>query len=373
MQTLRSFKAKMPHIAGQRIAMMGMAFFVIAAPIVLGQEKATNIKLEKPLEIGRKELLFGSIVSVCEDDELNFYVLDRTERKVFKFSPDGRLLATFGQEGQGPGDFQSPGQIVFTSQGELAVLEDLYYVSFFKTDGTFMRRLDLNGRLGLGFIGPDRFYGWIWRPEDQQQVMVDAKDNVLRAFHTIARDLFSVNLPDETGRAVMFNYSHDSYVPQFLYSYSSRLSAVGISDRYEISLLDEKGQPAGTIVRDLERQKFSSKEKDYLERELREFAKSKGWPGRVARELGKKIPPFKNIVQAVRVSPENIFVFRIPPDITAENGLLPVDIFSRKGGYIGISGLPEIPVFISGGTIYFSRAEVDGNVYLVRQPYSLKP
>jgi 6-bladed beta-propeller len=348
---------------------IGLTFGVYPAE---APETSLQIKLEKPLEIGRKELLFGSIASVCEDAELNFYVLDGREQRVFKFSPDGRLLAKFGQKGQGPGDFQSPGQVVFTSQGELAVLEDLYYVSFFKTDGTFIRRLDLNGRLGLGFIGPDRFYGWIWRPEDQQQLMVDSKNNVLKAFHTIARDLFSVNLPDETGRAVMFNYSDDSYVPQFLYGHNSDLSAVGISDRYEISLLDETGQSVGAIVRDIKPQKFSAKEKDYLDRELREFAKSKGWPGRVARELAKKIPSFKNMIGAVRVSPEDIFVFRIPNDITAESGLLPVDIFSRRGEYIGTGQLPDIPVFISGGAIYFSPAEPDGNIYLLRQAYSLK-
>jgi len=357
----------------KRLVGLGVIFVIISAAVALGQGKTIGIRLGSALEVGRKELLFGSIASVCEDDQSNFYVLDRLEQKIFKFSPDGRQLATFGQEGQGPGDFQSPGQIVFTRQGELAVLEDLFYVSFLKPDGTFIRRLDLNGRLGLGYIGPDRFYAWDWRPEDRQQMMVDAKNNLINTFHSIPRDLFSVTLPDETGRRVMFNYSHDAYVPQFLYAHGSHLSAVGISDRYEISLLDERGQSAGTIIRDLKPQKFSAKEKDYLERELREFAKSKGWPGRVARELGKKIPPFKNIVNAVRISPENVFVFRFPPDIAAENGLLPVDVFSRRGEYIGTGGLPEIPVFISAGATYFSRAELDGNVYLVRQSYSLKP
>jgi hypothetical protein len=336
-------------------------------------ESPITIKLDQPLEIGRKELLFGSIASVCEDDQENFYVLDRLEQKVFVFSPDGRLLTKFGQKGQGPGDFQSPGQIVFTSQAELAVLEDLFYVSFLKLDGSFIRRLDLNGRLGLGFIGPDRFYGWIWRPEDQQQVMVDGKNNVLGTFHTIAKDLFSVNMPDKTGRAVMFNYSHDAYVPQFLYAHGGRLSAVGISDRYEIALLDENGQAVASIKRNLKPHKFSGEEKAYLERELQEFVKSKGWPGRVARELGKKIPSSKNMVNAVRISPDNIFVFPFPSDITAENGLLSVDIFTQKGEFIGTGGLPEVPIFISERAMYFSRAEVDGNVYLVRQLYSLKP
>jgi hypothetical protein len=346
---------------------IGLASF-LAAP-----ESFITIKLDQPLEIGRKELLFGSIASVCEDDQSNFYVLDRMEQKVFNFSADGRLLTKFGQKGQGPGDFQSPSLIVFISQAELAVLEDLFFVSFLKPDGTFIRRLDLNGRLGLGFIGPDRFYGWIWRPEDQQQVMVDSKNNILGSYHTIAKDQFSVNLPDETGRAVMFNYSNDVYVPRFLYAQGGHLSTVGISDRYEIALLNEGGQVVTSIRRDLKPQRFSREEKKYLERELQEFAKSKGWPSRVAHELGKKIPAFKNMISSIRISPVNVFVFRFPPDITAEDPLYPVDIFTLKGEFLGTGELPEMPLFISERAMYFSRAEVDGNVYLVRQLYSFLP
>lgn len=350
---------------------VGLALLSIGPPSLLAApESPITIRLDQPLEIGRKELLFGSIASVCEDKQANFYVLDRQEQKVLVFSPVGRLLTKFGQKGQGPGDFQSPSQIVFTIQGELAVLEDLFYVSYLRTDGTFIRRLDLNGRLGLGLIGPDRFYGWIWRPEDQQQVLVDSQNNVLGTFHTVARDRFSANLPDETGRAVMFNYSNDIYVPRFLYAHGGHLSAVGISDRYEIALLDEGGQVVTSIRRDLKPQRFSHEEKKYLERELQEFAKAKGWPGRVARELGKKIPAFKNMLSSVRISPENIFIFRFPPDITAKNDLLPVDVFTQNGEFVGTAELPEVPLFISERAMYFSRAEMDGNVYLVRQLYS---
>jgi hypothetical protein len=336
-------------------------------------ESQIAIKLGPPREVGRQELLFGSIASVCEDNQGNFYVLDQREQTVFKFSPDGRLLLKFGRKGQGPGDFQSPGQIVFTSGGELAVLEDLYYVSFHKTDGTFIRRLNLNGRLGLGYVGPDRFYGWEWRPEGQQQLLVDARNTLLETFHAIARDRFSALLPDETGRVVMFNYSHEAYVPQFLYAHGGGLSAIGISDRYEIALLDERGQAVRTIRRDVGAQKISGKERDFLERGLRDFVKTKNWPDKVARELGRKIPNAKNIVSAVRISPTRVFVFRFPSDITAEPAHLPVDIFTREGGFLGTADLPETPLFVSKGAMFFSRADEDGNVYLVRQPYSIEP
>ena len=354
------------------MALVSSALFVILAfAAAAGQQNIVGLKFGPAQEIGRKEMLFASIDSVCEDDALNFYALDRLEHAVFKFSPEDRLLAKFGRKGQGPGDFQSPGQIVFTSGGELAVLEDLYYVSFLKADGTFVRRLDLNGRLGLGFISPDRYYSWIWRPDDQQQLMVDSGNTVLRTFHTLAKDLFSANIPDETGRRVMFNYSHDAYVPRFLYAHGGRVSAIGISDRYEIELLDEPGQTVATVRRDLKPQKLSGRERDFLERGLREFAESKGWPERVARELGKKIPAHKNMILAVRISPRHVFVFRLPADISAENAPSPADIFTLKGEFMGTTRFPDIPLFLSAKTAYFVKADDGGNVYLLRTSYSL--
>jgi hypothetical protein len=355
----------------KRILSTALCLLISAGAVAFAQKKRVGLSLGPPQEIGREESFFASIVSVCEDDRLNFYVLDRMEHALFKFSPEGRLLAKFGQKGQGPGDFQSPGQVVFTPDGGLAVLEDLYYVSFLKTDGAFVRRLDLNGRLGLGFIGLDRYYGWVWRPDDQQQLMVDAKNTVQRTFHTLAKDLFSVALPDETGRQVMFNYSHDAYVPRFLFAHGGALSAVGISDRYEIEILDARGLTVKTLRRDLEPRKFSAREKKFLEGEVREFAESKGWPDRVARELSKKIPSHVNMIQAVRLSPIYLFVFRFPPDISKETARFPADVFTPKGEFLGTADFPDIPLFLSSERAYFVKTDENGNVFLQRMEYSL--
>lgn len=202
-------------------------------------------------------------------------------------------------------------------------------------------------------------------------MMVDAENNILKTFHAVERNKFSVILPDESGRAVMFNYSHDVYVPRFLFAHSGDLSAVGISDRYEIALLDKSGQTLFTISRYLKPQKFKDREKEHLEQELREFAKSKGWPDRVSRELVKKIPPFKNQITAIRISPDYVFVFRFAPDITDKNSLSSVDVFSRKGEFLGAAQLKEVPIFISKRAMYFARADESGNVFLVRTEYSL--
>jgi len=45
------------------------------------------------------------------DSRGNLYILDTGNHRVQKFSPDGSYLASFGQQGQGPGDFSYPDSI----------------------------------------------------------------------------------------------------------------------------------------------------------------------------------------------------------------------------------------------------------------------
>lgn len=46
--------------------------------------------------------------ALAADDAGNVYVLDRQGKRVLKYGPDGRHLATFGREGEGPGELNQP-------------------------------------------------------------------------------------------------------------------------------------------------------------------------------------------------------------------------------------------------------------------------
>lgn len=48
---------------------------------------------------------------IALDSQGNLYILDTGNHRVQKFSPDGRYLASFGRQGQGPGDFSFPDSI----------------------------------------------------------------------------------------------------------------------------------------------------------------------------------------------------------------------------------------------------------------------
>ncbi len=347
------------------------SFAVAAVAPLVSSEKPPSIKFGKTLEIGRQGSIFGTIASVCEDRDRNIYVLDGAQFTVFVFSPQGKLIRKFGAKGQGPGDFQAPSQITITPQGELAVMEDLNFISYFKRDGTFLRRLDLNGLLGPTYIGPDRFLGWDWTPDSRLQSLVDSANKRLAEFGSQPRSSFSTSMADETGRAVMFNYSSPDYVPELISAAGEQIAVAGFGADYRLAILDPKGRQIGLVTRDIKSAKISPRERAFLEAQIRDFAKERNWPPAVTKEISKKIPGTKPFFRAVRISPDVVWIFRVKDDITRPDAPFPADLFNFKGEYLGSTGVGRIPLFISASRMYFLDTDESDAEYVRATEYSL--
>lgn len=335
-------------------------------------EKTFEIHLSNPLEIGKENLMFGSIVDICEDDFENFYVLDKLEHKVFKFSPSGELLHSYGNEGQGPGDFQRPHRITFTEDGKIVIADELYHLSFFQTDGTFVKRIDLNGKIEPAYVGTHSFYAWTWRPEDKQQILLDQTNTIVSTFHTVSKKSFSVAIPDRSGRPVMFNYPRSEFAPTFLFSHYGEHSAIAVSDNYEITLLDNEGKTVRIIKRDVDPLRIEKKERDYFARDIESICRQRGWPKSVNRKILKIIPKEKTFFDRILLNNQYVFVFRIKKDITQEDSSIPVDVFSIEGNYLETTAIDNKPVFISEKHMYFVKSDEEGNIFLVRMEYQLR-
>ncbi|MGD9345674.1 MAG: 6-bladed beta-propeller [Candidatus Aminicenantes bacterium] len=356
----------------KRISMMLIVILQLLVTLYADTEHIIEPRLSNPLEIGKKSLMFGSIAAVCEDDHANFYVLDKLEHKVFKFSPLGELQLSFGDEGEGPGDFQRPNRIAFTDNGEIVVADELYYLTYLKTDGTFIKRIDLNGRIVPGYIGPDAFYAWIWRPEDKQQILCDANNTVVRVFYSVAKKSFSVNIPDRSGRAVMFSYLRDEFAPALLFAHSGKYSAIAVTDKYEITLLNNEGQSLRMIKRNISPGRINKKERDYFAKDITEVGRYRGWPKSANRKLLKIIPEEKIFFDRILLTEHYVFVCRIKEDITKEESPTPIDIFSIEGKYIGATQIDLKPIHISDQYMYFVKSDEDENLFLVRMDYQLR-
>ena len=355
-----------------RFCLLTIFITFILSTLSAHAQETLDLRLSHPLEIGKDDLMFGDIISICEDDQNNFYVLDRLEFKVFKFSSSGKLLLSFGNEGQGPGDFQRPNRITLTEDGKIVVADDLYYLSFLESDGTFIKRIDLNGRILPGYIGENSFYAWIWRPEDKQQILCDANNTIVRTFHTILKRSFSVAAPDSSGRAVMFSYPRDEFAPAFIFTHSGKHSAIAVSDTYEITLLDNSGKIVGKIERDIPPDRIEKKERDFFAEDIESLSKQRDWPKNVIRKILKIIPKEKTFFDRILLTNRYVLVFRIKDDITREESPIPVDVFSKEGDFLGSVSIDNKPIFMSDEYIYFVKSDKDGNLFLVRMEYQLR-
>ena len=106
--------------------------------------KTPVLELKEDLAIGGEgaqgDYALGDIRDVVVDAAGVIYVLDSENFHIKVFDSSGRFLRTIGRKGQGPGEFEIPLMMsLIKTRGELAVHQVTRRMSFFKTDGTFLR------------------------------------------------------------------------------------------------------------------------------------------------------------------------------------------------------------------------------------------
>ena len=110
--------------------------------------KTPVLEFKEDLSLGGPEAqgdyAFGQIRTFIVDDAGSIYVLDQQASHVKVFDKAGKYLRTIGRQGQGPGELENPMTLSFNrTSGELAVHQSSRRMSYFKTDGTFLRHLSL--------------------------------------------------------------------------------------------------------------------------------------------------------------------------------------------------------------------------------------
>jgi len=112
-----------------------------------GIESFNRIRFDKKQDYGSgtdwSDILYRDKgYSICSDSRGRVYVADREDCKVHIFDEEGKLLKSFGQRGEGPGDFQYPNRISVYQDKFLIIREAMFYrsISVHSLDGGFIRK-----------------------------------------------------------------------------------------------------------------------------------------------------------------------------------------------------------------------------------------
>ena len=122
-------------------------------------ERITFYKNRQPVRIvgnsGRNVGEFARSIGICLDDEKRLYVCDANNHRVQVFDKTGKLVSSFGSEGDDDGKLYYPYGIEFDP--ELKVLIVAEYgnsrLSFFSKSGKFLGKFGTRGYLSGQFLG----------------------------------------------------------------------------------------------------------------------------------------------------------------------------------------------------------------------------
>ncbi len=100
-----------------------------------------TMKLVEDLRIGGgsdDQFIFARVTDIAVAKNGRIFVAEQSQHMVIVFDADGEFVASFGQHGEGPGDFTMPTAIAFDKQGMLYVAEQSR-VSIFDQANAFVR------------------------------------------------------------------------------------------------------------------------------------------------------------------------------------------------------------------------------------------
>jgi hypothetical protein len=326
-------------------------------------------ELKKVYEIGSGDLILGDVPNLAQDREGNLFVPDSKVFKIFKFSPTGKLLLSFGQRGEGPGDFKRLYSVAISRKNEILV-GGMNTLSVFDTKGKLKKKYNLS-RFGIIFGvkyagGNNVLYKELVDrvnppPLNLGQVSPEVK--------IIKKPFLTCSNPPIHKEIGLFN---KVFAPHIYYSYSAGHAVAALSEKYLVKIIDEEGNVVHTIKRDLEKPELSKKERDYLiETDINQWKALNNEPKSVINTLKRMVPYKKSFIGGIAVSGKYIFVERIKDDITDEESPVPVDVFTIKGKFLGQVKLRLFPALVTEKFMYFVERNEEDDLLVTKYTFRM--
>jgi len=311
--------------------------------------------LEEELSIGdvegKEEQMFINIFDVAVDDDENIYILDLNQRQIRVFDQDGIYLRNISKKGQGPGEFQYPGQIIISPNREFVICDPIVRrLFFFSLDGVFRRDVPT------------------WEHGRLISIMLDSKGEIigevplrgekqgfsLKKFSSDFGELCNIATKEREKIPILEYLS-----PRIIWCVSEADEIIwGDSEKYELYILDRDGKLFKKILKEYEPVKIIAGE--HSERIERKFG-GRPIPPEFEQELPKYYPAYKSFMLD-----NNGKLFISTFEKTKSGKGYYCDVFDAEGRFIAKIPLKFNPRVWKKNKFYTIEEDEEGYQYVKR-------
>jgi hypothetical protein len=310
-------------------------------------EKVLTIDTENNqiAEMGLTDIRYFDI-----DQEGKIFIanLKAKENHIFVLNKDGSLVFVFGSKGQGPGELQSPLELVISNQDEVFIT-DRGKVIVFSNTGQFIKdfRIDSEYQKVIP-LDRDRYLA----------IAVKLNEDLSQSFQVIlcSSGFKEIKTLDSSKIESFKKATKVNIIPTLVYwETSNNHIFTGNTDEYEIRVFDFDGTLLRSIKKQYEAVLLSDKDREKYEQNLQRYPPEL----RESFFIPDAFPPFRDIV-----SLGDKWLFVQTYDEPNEGSSM-YDIFDTNGEFIGRTELDGYQVKFKGDRVYCLKQKDSGYKELV--------
>lgn len=284
------------------------------------------------------------------DSEGKIFLANPRTRESFLYTldRDGNLLSNFGSNGQGPGELQSPMELVVTNKDEVFVT-DRGKVVVYSNTGKYIKEFSIN---------PD--YQKII-PLDESKYLAIAvimQEDLSQSFQVIlcSSELEEIKILASSKIESFHKAAKVNIIPTLTYwEQSPGLIYTGGSENYAIQVFDLDGEILRNISKDHAPVFLSQEQKENYAKRVEKY------PPEIKGNffIPDSFPPFQDLVAL-----EDKYLF-VKTYAAAAEGFAAYDIFNATGDFLGQTEFTGYQVKFKGDKVYCLKQKASGYKELV--------
>lgn len=295
-----------------------------------------------------EEFILSAILSFTVDDQGNIYIKDTKPLRIKVFDKHGKLLKSFGREGEGPGDLPFSGSVQYTHQNEIMCTDHLKgEIKFFSSEGRFLRYLkcpSLRWSSHTKMIPSGRIYSVKLYPGGNQELLISLippyEDSKIIA-----------SRPAPIRPPIPLMWIRYALLPE-------NHMVWGVTSEYEFYVIDNSGRTVRRIRKKHTPVPLSEEYKSEISQLAPPGASKERYAKRIVERLSSHFPAFDFIFTD---EAGNLFVKTF--ETQKETGRYLIDIFDAHGRFLARTAL-KVGHVVTGKW---------PNLYMVKNNYLYAP